>query len=426
MEHLNQHFLLLLLTVSYTSSQQRAHSLSSYGQLTTSSSLGWVEVGEVGEERLVRTGETGVCRLRRGGRLEAGSLSDGECRLVEGERLDREYEVLVDLYGMGRVEWRHWDMFTGVSIGTVSYLKERYVASLTLNSSTVVGDMSLARGLSGDIRAWVTNQTVTTTSGEVLVELEPVRYQLERLSLGSVRVVRREEVRAVPTTRVLGQGTGQVTVEVSVRWNSSRHWGHVEGLVRGRPTVVEGEHLVWGVTTYSCNTHTDTLNLSHHSLNLSSSLTLATITRPYTALLTAIYRDGLTSRHNISAEVKETLLERVSHFTADKQLVGSIRVSPPSTTSTSTATTTLKQSKPKIDRLRKKIFKKSLQSANLIEAIISSGPQRYKENPLKIFYPDDDLVEISGLDQQKNFSVKCSSSHLDLSIFLLLMSYISL
>ena len=66
MEHLNQHFLLLLLTVSYTSSQQRAHTLSSYGQLTTSSSLGWVEVGEVVEERLVRTGDTGVCRLRRG------------------------------------------------------------------------------------------------------------------------------------------------------------------------------------------------------------------------------------------------------------------------------------------------------------------------------------------------------------------------
>ena len=83
-------------------------------------------------------------------------------------------------------------MFTGVSIGSVSYQKERYVASLTLNSSTVVGDMSLARGLSGDIRAWVTNQTVRTTSGSVVVELEPVRYQLERLSLGQVKVVRRE------------------------------------------------------------------------------------------------------------------------------------------------------------------------------------------------------------------------------------------
>ena len=378
----------------------------------------------LGEERLVRTGDTGVCRLRRGREVEAGSLSAGECRLVEGERLGAGYEVLVDLYGMGRVEWRHWDMFTGVSIGSVSYQKERYVASLTLNSSTVVGDMSLARGLSGDIRAWVTNQTVTLTSGSVVVELEPVRYQLERLSLGEVAVVRREEVPAVPTTRHLTQGTGEVTVEVSVRWNSSRHWGHLDGLVRGRPTLVEGEHCVWGVATQSSNTHTDTLNLGQHSLNLSSSLTLLTLTRPYTALLTAIYRDGLTTRHNVSAELKETLLERVSHFTADEQLVGSITVSSPSITSTSTATTTMKQLKPKNDRLRKKIFKKSLQSANLIEPIISSGPRRYKENPLKIFYPDEDLVEIRSLDQ-KNFSVKCSWSHLDLSIFLLLMSYIS-
>ena len=150
----------------------------------------------------MRAGDTGVCRLRRGREVEAGSLSAGECRLVEGERLGAGYEVLVDLYGMGRVEWRHWDMFTGVSIGSVSYQKERYVASLTLNSSTVVGDMSLARGLSGDIRAWVTNQTVTLTSGSVVVELEPVRYQLERLSLGEVAVVRREEVTSTVTSPV--------------------------------------------------------------------------------------------------------------------------------------------------------------------------------------------------------------------------------
>ena len=376
------------------------------------------------EERLVRRGETGVCRLRRGGEVEAGSLSGGECWLVEGERLEAQFEVLVDLYGMGRVEWRHWDMFTGVSIGSVSYHKERYVASLTVNSTTLVGDMSLARGLSGDIRAWATNQTVSRTSGQVVVELEPVRYQVERLRLGQARVVRREEERADTTTRTLSEGE---TVEVIFTWKSSQYWGHVEGLVRGLPSLVEGEHCVWGVTTHLTNTRTDTLirpfSPGSH-LNLTTILSLVTITRPYTALLTAIYRDGLTIRHNISAELQERVLDRVSHYTGD-QLVQSNAVFQPTTTSTSTAST-LKQLNTKIDRLRKKIFKKSLQSENLIESRISSRPQRYKENPLKIFYPDDDSVEISNLRQEKNISGMCSSSDFKLWILVLSVFGVSL
>ena len=418
--------LCFLLVVSQSYSYQRAHTLSSYGQLTTSSSLGWVEVGRLREERLVMREGSGVCRQRRGGEVEAGSLSVGQCWLVQGGRLEAEFEVLVDMYGLARLDWSYWDMFTGVSVGSVSYHRETYVASLTSNSTTLVGDMSLARGLSGDISAWATNQTVFSSSGRVLVEMEPVRYQIEELRLGDRRVESSDRVTCETSTTVTSRTeSDMVTADIKFTWNTTKYWGHVDGLVRGLPVTVEGQHYVWGVgrELTNTNTHTITRHLRPgQELKVTTSLTLVTSATPYTGLVTAIYRDGTTSRHHIKAQLRETVLTRVSHTAGGQEDVLEARpvtTSTTSTTSSTTSATRLWKSKTTPAWRSRKIFKKSLQSANLIESRNSFRPQSYKDNPLKIFYPDTDDVRIDNLEAEKNISFKFSSINLKLSFSLL-------
>ena len=422
-------FILLFvsLVVSLCSGElagELARSLSSYGQLTTSSSVGWVEAGRLTGERLVtiRAGNTGVCRQRRGHLVEPGSFQGGVCTLLEGDRLEDNFQVLVDLYGLARLEWRHWDMFTGLSVGSLSYQAGSYVASTHLNSSTLVGDLRPARALSGDITVWAGNQTVTSREGEVLLELEPLRYQIDEVSLVSQGRVSTTEVVTVANISLQNDGeeAREVSAEVNFRWNSTKYWGRVDGMVRGLQTLVMGDHTVWGVSRET--SVSDWLTVSRHlspgtEIKLTASISVVRSRTPYSGLLTAVYRDGQTSRHNISAVMEETILDRLS-------------LSPDSTSTTTVSTTTTRSTAPtttaEIPRKSpkrqtvklKKIFKKSLQSANLIQPRSSKQERRNTVNPLRIFYPVTDHVTIDKFSKEKNNSNKSFSTNFNLLIIL--------
>ena len=157
-------------------------------------------------------------------------------------------QVLVNLGGLARLEWRHWDMFTREAIGTVAYNAHTFVARFRSGQSgLVVGELDFNRGLSGNIRAYVdANTTELSANGEALVEIEPDSYRLENISLVSWRekTIDREVV----------LGTVRLTLEEQEEWkeekdddwqevedslfysqNVSRYWGHVGGTVRGLP-----------------------------------------------------------------------------------------------------------------------------------------------------------------------------------------------
>ncbi len=82
-------------------------------------------------------------------------------------------QVLVDLSGLGRLEWRPWDMFTRPEIGTVAYNSQTFVGRFRHAKAAahfVVGDLDFNRGLSGNIRAFVSaNTTEMSIEGEALV-----------------------------------------------------------------------------------------------------------------------------------------------------------------------------------------------------------------------------------------------------------------
>ena len=114
----------------------RAHKLSRYGQLVTSSNLGWVEAERLkGSERIVRVGDRGVCRQRLAGYTVPGVLDGGGyCVTAQGDNVQvvsHGHQVLVDLWGRARYQWIYWDMFTQPPIDTVGYTHKAGVYILT-------------------------------------------------------------------------------------------------------------------------------------------------------------------------------------------------------------------------------------------------------------------------------------------------------
>ena len=104
-------------------------------------------------------------------------------------------------------------------VGSLSYQTGSYVASTQVNSSLLVGDMRPARALSGDITVWAGNQTVTSREGEVLLELEPLRYQIDEVSLVSQGRLSTTEV--VTVANISLQNDGEEAREVSAEVNTS-------------------------------------------------------------------------------------------------------------------------------------------------------------------------------------------------------------
>jgi hypothetical protein len=177
-------------------------------------------------------------------------------------------QVLVDLSGLGRLEWRPWDMFTRPEIGTVAYNSQTFVGRFRHGTSTaaahfVVGDLDFNRGLSGNIRAFVSaNTTEMSIEGEALVELEPIAYRLENISLVSWREKARDSEVTLGSVRLVhdleerdGEEEGGddqteggwkwVESSVSYSQNVSRYWGLMAGTVRGLPA-----QAVLGNATY--------------------------------------------------------------------------------------------------------------------------------------------------------------------------------
>ncbi len=168
-------------------------------------------------------------------------------------------QVLVDLGGLARLEWRHWDMFTRPEIGTVAFNAHTFIgraarmATESPHRGVVIGELDFNRGLSGNIRTFVSvNTTELSVEGEALVEIEPTAYRLENISLitwrekirdrevflGTLRLARAAETSGKPQSaeeEVKGGGWVRVDGSLTYGVNVSRYWGHLTGTVRGLP-----------------------------------------------------------------------------------------------------------------------------------------------------------------------------------------------
>lgn len=324
-------------------SKEPAYILNSYKQLVASSTLQWTPVsslqsGQVSSNSVVTIEESAVCRVRDGGETLPGR-TDRQAKCIVGAggkiTLRTRYDLLVDLWGMSRMEWQHWDMFSFVPSGTVAFTDQVFVArALRTDQPFILGDLNTRPGhsLNGKIRAHIPDNNTGlytnygyhakfTTTGDVLVEVEPIKYKLSKIQFISRRRKTKSKVFHVGrVTLERPHHTDEVCVTDTLQYNypKSFHWGRIRGTILGLPTeaiitpnnievfkfgmqtsqIVEGERLIHAALSVGTAT------------NVSVRAMLVRTEVPYRAVLESIYASGDSTRNNITGVYTSTRLHQ--------------------------------------------------------------------------------------------------------------------
>jgi len=307
-----------------------AHVLATPRQLLTSSTLSWADIsrvqsGQIPGDRVVVSGHSAVCRVRDGDKLRPGRTDRSGLCVVEGVK-ERQYQVLVDMTGKARLEWRDWDMFSNPEKGTVAYNDKTFVAQIEITGfGKTIGDLDFTRGLNGEVEVYLGGGKVERrTSGLALVELEPVKYRLEDisflapreisstvLSLGTVHMVSMQEDH--------GKEWEEEQDMVEYTYSGYEHWGHISGTVRGLPaSAMVGKTLSffrWGLEEKNIRREEYMVrySLRHGTgVNITLSGHLVRKEEPYTAQLVMVYKDGALTRHNVSSIFISVSVENIT------------------------------------------------------------------------------------------------------------------
>ena len=250
------------------------------------------------------------------------------------------------------MEWQKWDIFTKRPFGTVAFYDKAFVARVkrppstttTLSKTTprfIVGELQPLRGLSGDIAVCLPDKTEVdfVTEGEILVEVEPIRYELKDTAFMRERAKVTQEV--VPLgfrilsnpdpaseedseNEVSNELVDDVTEAASddvIEWqeirgvipyNASYHyyWGQIPGLIRTLPSSGEtyNDHgrleFQWGHPhNYVRHRIRDVVYKLRPgtSLNVTALAVKQTTEVPYSAILISLFADGQTKERRIES-----------------------------------------------------------------------------------------------------------------------------
>ena len=266
-----------------------------------------------------------LCRCKSGHRYEPGHADlSGNC-VVQGVKRSN-YQVLVDTFAMARLEWRRWDMFMVASLGSVAYNERTFVGEMTSSQGERrIAELDYQRGLSGEFVVEVSLDTEeSATQGWVLIETEPIKYNMENVTFLSEKIVSTESVLLgeVRLERKEGEGSGdwsEVEASLEYRWEGEESWGNIGGVVRGLPCTVTRHHTTihtWaGLTTNI--THQDRLQVrldlqAGTGVNISVVGEVVSVDQVYTATLLSVFADG-------SLAVSDLRGVRTSHRLADIQ-----------------------------------------------------------------------------------------------------------
>lgn len=434
-----QIYLFSLLTSSqfvWASSTENVYITSSYGQLVTSSTLRWKSTSNqevfYRHPTVIRRGQSSVCRGYYKNQMVQGSTDvQGRCAVgffKEVHRLE-QYQVLVDSTSMARLEWFKWDIFTKLPIGLVAYTEDKTYVARYQDPETqkwYFGDLDPRRGLSGDIAVYFSDSRpmIYATKGEILMEIEPVRYMLQDtqyhmqrakvhnqpLHLGS-RILSKdrdehdydEDGAEVNKGGSTSRAWSKIRSVIAYNASYSYYWGQLDGMIKALPSsatsFTHGKKINfnWGlplkyerhrILEVPANLQAGT------SIQISASAQQTTTELTFTAQLVYIYDDGTNKRRKVNGTYIETLLTDVRTEYGRPYFTNNGTYAPTTTTTTTPSTTTLKvTTTPEIPAQMGSAWPQHSIPSGSFMLSTTSRPRRTTEplptstNPLLRFYP---------------------------------------
>lgn len=347
-------WLTILLVVGVAECGQHHASIKSqYGQLVTSSTLKWTHVnsGQTVTQEAVPSG-TGnsdkfVCRAEHHGALLVGQTTQvgGYCMVGFLTKLYKKhkYELLINVDRAARLEWKSYSKYAGVPEGAVAGVDESSTSAAGENDIFIGRHLgSSAQWLPGAVevprrsanfglmRVFDSHGRMSEhNSGDVLVEVEPERYEIEihdDLDTSGPRrpkkTTRQDVVLAKSSLFRFDEGKDQearLQKVLSYEYEKSEYYGQVPGMIRALATTIslpngQVQSVLWGLPERS-QQH-ETLMVGHslrHFKAVDVSVVGIRITEesPYRATLTAVFPDGSKRQRTIDGVAQRIYLNNI-------------------------------------------------------------------------------------------------------------------
>ena len=323
----------LLLVVGLARGEVPAQVQSPYGQLVTSSTLGWLSAGAgVSPPPGAVDSGTGtghMCRTSREGVKLPGHTEGGRCWVVgEGGRLTSvsQYSVLSHQVSASKLEWRSYKRFSpvpsgavaGVETGDLVYLARRLEGGLMVPAQLEVG------GFGGNVAVYSERAAVRLEADcDVLVEVEPVRYELsidtyhkkpitssQRKILARSSMFRFEEG---------ADSVARMTKMLSYTYEKSLYFGHIKGTIKGLPTKVklptgEKKTVTWG--RREDDRQQESIMVGHNmnkntAVDIEVEAQLVTEEQPWRGRMTAVFSDGSQREREVEGVTLTSYLDMI-------------------------------------------------------------------------------------------------------------------
>ena len=243
------------------------------------------------------------CRTKQHGTYASGFLYGGVCTvpfLNAVYSTSDNIEVLVSVNGSARILRLKWDKFQPPPINAIICEKEKLLAmSLSEDGQSSAGFMK-----PGERRASIVyhGSTKKMDSAFILVEDEPVSYELNHINLETHRTESNEDELQLTKVMLINPGPDRRAVEetTSVTVHHLIYWGRVKGTLAGRDSVVVSpdgmeREIVWGDQNRFYREQVVELQAKIPPGTGSYAKVVATIRKteaPYSGILTALYSDG--------------------------------------------------------------------------------------------------------------------------------------
>lgn len=393
------HFTLGLLgcviLLSTTTADNSVHIVSKYGhQPLTSTTLKWLPVAHYNPTESKEIVLGGIENISDGEdetyanqaeKLEAKKRPLYVCRAIHssiwiaGTQKDKEkictvtmhgtvhsyekYELLENIDGAARIAWVHWDKYMQPLLGTVhvgeKMLVARYMVPKEKKNSRYthyIGTLNSNENFGTIIYADENGKQETAKSGDLLVETEPIRYELSAVKLNwpKRRDVKPRISRILSNVTITNRGSEPASLAeaCTYTYKYAVYWGRRHAILNGLSTTItlangtSLPNITWG--TRDEENRTEAYNVQVFlepgtGVNVTLKANYTDTEVPYTATLISHYEDGATMSRVISGtRQEETLLDIVPkfgpvYFLSNYSVVPTT-VPPPTTTELSTTT----------------------------------------------------------------------------------------
>ncbi len=332
--------LLVISLVAACQAEDPAHVQSEYGQLVTSSTLAWARSG-VGISLPANsvssgTGDGVLCRGQVHGITVAGFTSRSRCMVAgTGGKLISltRYYVLTHVTNASKLKWVTYERFSPVPSGAVAGLDETgsYVfMGRKLDGGvmrTALLEMGSAKNgaFGGRIAVYSVDDVVRLVSKcDLLVEVEPVRYQLDILE--NIKHPQRSSEKSVLAKTSMFRfeegrdSVARMTKMVTYTYEKSLYFGHIRGAIKGLQTKIkmptgETRSMIWGRTESDKQTES---MMVEYSMDKNTAIDIEILAEKvseeqlWSGILVAIFADGSRRDREVEGVTLTSFLDMIS------------------------------------------------------------------------------------------------------------------